>query len=331
MVDLKMKDAGGEAISSALRTLAFERRGLEALSEALQNGLSGPFAKATALLQNTEGHVIISGVGKSGHIGTKLAATFASTGTRSFFVHPAEANHGDMGMVGQKDAVLALSWSGESAELTALVAYTRRFAIPLIAMTAGKNSSLAREADIALILPKVEEACPHGLAPTTSTTMQLALGDALAIALLEARGFSESDFKIYHPGGKLGALLSHVADIMHVGQSLPLVRSGTPLPEAVMELSMKRFGCVGVLDDNGRLAGIVTDGDLARNLSRDLSTLKVDDIMTKAPKTVKGGMLVSGALALIHEHNISALMVVDDDNHPVGIVHFHDFLRIGAA
>ena len=331
MVDLKMKDAGGETISSALRTLAFERRGLEALSEALQNGLSGPFAKATALLQNTEGHVIISGVGKSGHIGTKLAATFASTGTRSFFVHPAEANHGDMGMVGQKDAVLALSWSGESAELTALVAYTRRFAIPLIAMTAGKNSSLAREADIALILPKVEEACPHGLAPTTSTTMQLALGDALAIALLEARGFSESDFKIYHPGGKLGALLSHVADIMHVGQSLPLVRSGTPLPEAVMELSMKRFGCVGVLDDNGRLAGIVTDGDLARNLSRDLSTLKVDDIMTKAPKTVKGGMLVSGALALIHEHNISALMVVDDDNHPVGIVHFHDFLRIGAA
>lgn len=331
MVDLKMKDAGGEAISSALRTLAFERRGLEALSEALQNGLSGPFAKATALLQNTEGHVIISGVGKSGHIGTKLAATFASTGTRSFFVHPAEANHGDMGMVGQKDAVLALSWSGESAELTALVAYTRRFAIPLIAMTAGKNSSLAREADIALILPKVEEACPHGLAPTTSTTMQLALGDALAIALLEARGFSESDFKIYHPGGKLGALLSHVADIMHVGQSLPLVRSGTPLPEAVMELSMKRFGCVGVLDDNGRLAGIVTDGDLARNLSRDLSTLKVDDIMTRAPKTVKGGMLVSGALALIHEHNISALMVVDDNNHPVGIVHFHDFLRIGAA
>lgn len=331
MVDLKMKDAGGEAISSALRTLAFERRGLEALSVALQNGLSDPFAKATALLQNTEGHVIISGVGKSGHIGTKLAATFASTGTRSFFVHPAEANHGDMGMVGQKDAVLALSWSGESAELTALVAYTRRFAIPLIAMTAGKNSSLAREADIALILPKVEEACPHGLAPTTSTTMQLALGDALAIALLEARGFSESDFKIYHPGGKLGALLSHVADIMHVGQSLPLVRSCTPLPEAVMELSMKRFGCVGVLDDNGRLAGIITDGDLARNLSRDLSTLKVDDIMTKAPKTVKGGMLVSGALALIHEHNISALMVVDDDNHPVGIVHFHDFLRIGAA
>jgi len=331
MVDLKMKDAGGEAISSALRTLAFERRGLEALSEALQNGLSGPFAKATALLQNTEGHVIISGVGKSGHIGTKLAATFASTGTRAFFVHPAEANHGDMGMVGQKDAVLALSWSGESAELTALVAYTRRFAIPLIAMTAGKNSSLAREADIALILPKVEEACPHGLAPTTSTTMQLALGDALAIALLEARGFSESDFKIYHPGGKLGALLSHVADIMHVGQSLPLVRSGTPLPEAVMELSMKRFGCVGVLDDNGRLAGIVTDGDLARNLSRDLSTLKVDDIMTKAPKTVKGGMLVSGALALIHEHNISALMVGDDDSHPGGIVHFHDFLRIGAA
>lgn len=331
MVDLKETDANGGAANSALRTLAFEKRGLEALSDALQNGLASPFDKAVALLQKTDGHVIISGVGKSGHIGTKLAATFASTGTPSFFVHPAEANHGDMGMVGQKDAVLALSWSGESAELTALVAYTRRFAIPLIAMTSGRNSSLAREADIVLTLPKVEEACPHGLAPTTSTTMQLALGDALAIALLEARGFSESDFKVYHPGGKLGALLSHVADIMHVGTALPLVRAGTPLPEAIMELSLKRFGCVGVLDEDDRLAGIVTDGDLARNLARNLSMLKVDDIMTAAPKTVKGSMLVSGALALLHEHNISALMVVNDDNRPVGIVHFHDFLRIGAA
>ncbi|MET3598535.1 KpsF/GutQ family sugar-phosphate isomerase [Martelella mangrovi] len=331
MADVTDKTPGNDATRSALRTIAFERKGLDALAAALENGLAEPFDKAVALLRETQGHVIISGVGKSGHIGTKIAATFASTGTPAFFVHPAEANHGDMGMISQKDAVVALSWSGESSELTALVAYTRRFAIPLIAITAGVKSSLALAADIVLALPKAEEACPHGLAPTTSTTMQLALGDALAIALLEVRGFSAGDFKVYHPGGKLGALLSHVADIMHVGEEIPLVRSGTPLPQAIMELSKRRFGCVGVLSDDGRLAGIVTDGDLARNLSRDMSALAVDDVMTAGPKTVKPSMMVSGALALIHKHNISALMVVDDDNRPVGIVHFHDFLRIGAA
>ncbi|TNB47705.1 KpsF/GutQ family sugar-phosphate isomerase [Martelella lutilitoris] len=325
------KTDAGDATLSALRTLAFEKKGLDALAEALENGLGEPFEKAVALLRQTQGHVIVSGVGKSGHVGTKIAATFASTGTPAFFVHPAEANHGDMGMIAQKDAVVALSWSGESSELTALVAYTRRFAIPLIAITAGKQSSLALAADVVLSLPKAEEACPLGLAPTTSTTMQLAIGDALAIALLEVRGFSAVDFKVYHPGGKLGALLSHVADIMHVGEEIPLVRTGTPLPEAIMELSKRRFGCVGVIDDDGRLAGIVTDGDLARNLSRDMSALAVDDVMTAGPKTVRQTMMVSGALALIHKHNISALMVVDEDNHPVGIVHFHDFLRIGAA
>ncbi|WP_319518071.1 KpsF/GutQ family sugar-phosphate isomerase [uncultured Martelella sp.] len=331
MADVTDKTPGNDATRSALRTIAFERKGLDALAAALENGLAEPFDKAVALLRETQGHVIISGVGKSGHIGTKIAATFASTGTPAFFVHPAEANHGDMGMISQKDAVVALSWSGESSELTALVAYTRRFAIPLIAITAGVKSSLALAADIVLALPKAEEACPHGLAPTTSTTMQLALGDALAIALLEVRGFSAGDFKVYHPGGKLGALLSHVADIMHVGEEIPLVRSGTPLPQAIMELSKRRFGCVGVLSGDGRLAGIVTDGDLARNLSRDMGALAVDDVMTAGPKTVKQSMMVSGALALIHKHNISALMVVDDDNRPVGIVHFHDFLRIGAA
>ncbi|PRX09031.1 UNVERIFIED_ORG: arabinose-5-phosphate isomerase [Martelella mediterranea] len=331
MADVTDKTVSNDATRSALRTIAFERKGLDALAAALENGLAEPFDKAVALLRETQGHVIISGVGKSGHIGTKIAATFASTGTPAFFVHPAEANHGDMGMISQKDAVVALSWSGESSELTALVAYTRRFAIPLIAITAGVKSSLALAADIVLALPKAEEACPHGLAPTTSTTMQLALGDALAIALLEVRGFSAGDFKVYHPGGKLGALLSHVADIMHVGEEIPLVRSGTPLPQAIMELSKRRFGCVGVLSGDGRLAGIVTDGDLARNLSRDMSALAVDDVMTAGPKTVKPSMMVSGALALIHKHNISALMVVDDDNRPVGIVHFHDFLRIGAA
>ena len=325
------ENALGEAALSGLRTLEFERKGLEALSAALGNGLAEPFEKAVALLRQTAGHVIVSGVGKSGHVGTKIAATFASTGTPAFFVHPAEANHGDMGMISQKDAVLALSWSGESSELTALVAYTRRFAIPLIAITSGRQSSLALAADIVLALPKAEEACPHGLAPTTSTTMQLALGDALAIALLEARGFSAVDFKIYHPGGKLGALLSHVADIMHVGDEVPLVPAGTPLPEAIMVLSQRRFGCVGVLTEDGRLAGIITDGDLARNLARDMSKLAVEDVMTAAPKTVGKSMLVSAAMALLQKHNISALMVVDENNRPLGIVHFHDFLRIGAA
>ncbi|TPW31099.1 KpsF/GutQ family sugar-phosphate isomerase [Martelella alba] len=331
MVEQEDTQMVAEAGRSALRTLAFERKGLEAVSAALENGLGAPLGRAVAMLKQIEGHVVVSGVGKSGHIGSKLAATFASTGTPSFFVHPAEANHGDLGMVSQKDAVVALSWSGESSELSALVAYTRRFAIPLIAITAGAQSTLGRAADILLALPKAEEACPHGLAPTTSTTMQLAIGDALAIALLEARGFSAGDFKVYHPGGKLGALLSQVADIMHVGTAMPLVKCGTPLPEAVMVLSEKRFGCVGAVDDAGRLAGIVTDGDLARNLWRDVSTLKIDDIMTKDPKVVRQDMLVSGALALIHKHNISALMVVNGDNRPVGIVHFHDFLKIGAA
>ncbi|WP_045679218.1 KpsF/GutQ family sugar-phosphate isomerase [Martelella endophytica] len=327
----EMDILAAEAAASALRTVDYERKGLDALADAIANGLSDPFAKAAILLKQTAGHVIVSGVGKSGHVGTKIAATFASTGTPAFFVHPAEANHGDMGMISQNDAVLALSWSGESSELTALVAYTRRFAIPLIAITAGRQSSLALAADIALILPKADEACPHGLAPTTSTTMQLALGDALAIALLEMRGFSETDFRVYHPGGKLGALLSHVEDIMHCGDRMPLVRLGTRVPEAIMVLSQKRFGCVGVLDEAGRLSGIITDGDLARHLSRDLSGLSVQDIMTTEPKTVRPNMLVSSALALLNKHNISALMVVDDERRPVGIVHFHDFLRVGAA
>ena len=327
----ELDDTSSGAAASASRTIAFERKGLEALSQTLEGPLCEPFAKAAELLKQTAGHVVVSGVGKSGHIGTKIAATFASTGTPAFFVHPAEANHGDMGMVSQNDAVLALSWSGESSELTPLVAYTRRFAIPLIAMTSGANSSLAQAADIVLALPKSEEACPHGLAPTTSTTMQLALGDALAIALLEMRGFSAVDFKVYHPGGKLGALLSHVADIMHVGENMPLVRVGTAVHEAIMVLSHKRFGCVGIVGEDGQLAGIITDGDLARHLSKDLSKMKVEDIMTVQPKTVNQSMLVSAALALINKYNISALMVVDAENRPVGIVHFHDFLRIGAA
>jgi arabinose-5-phosphate isomerase len=318
-------------LDSAKRTLGAERRALEALEQAFDGDLAGPFMQAVEMIGEISGRVIVTGVGKSGHIGVKIAATLASTGTPAFFMHAAEANHGDLGMVGRGDAVIALSKGGESAELRNIIAYTRRFSIPLIAMTCSETSSLGRASDIVLLMPNAQEACPHGLAPTTSTMMQLAMGDALAIALLEARGFTARDFHVFHPGGKLGAALSHVADIMHTGERVPLVAKGTPLPEAISTLSRKHFGCVGILDEDGRLCGIVTEGDMARNLTRNLSELLVDDIMTASPKTVKANVLATAALALLNKHSIGALIVVDDDNRPVGLVHFHDLLRIGVA
>ncbi|WP_160009319.1 SIS domain-containing protein [Rhizobium sp. 18055] len=318
-------------LDSAKRTLGTERRALEALEQAFDGDLAGPFLQAVEMIGEISGRVIVTGVGKSGHIGVKIAATLASTGTPAFFMHAAEANHGDLGMVGRGDAVIALSKGGESAELRNIIAYTRRFSIPLIAMTCSETSSLGRASDIVLLMPNAQEACPHGLAPTTSTMMQLAMGDALAIALLEARGFTARDFHVFHPGGKLGAALSHVADIMHTGERVPLVAKGTPLPEAISTLSRKHFGCVGILDEDGRLCGIVTEGDMARNLTRNLSELLVDDIMTASPKTVKANVLATAALALLNKHSIGALIVVDDDNRPVGLVHFHDLLRIGVA
>lgn len=318
-------------LESAKRTIEIEKRGLEALEQALDNGLAGPFTRAIEVIGDISGRVIVTGVGKSGHIGAKLAATFASTGTPAFFVHAAEANHGDLGMIARDDVVLAISKGGESAELKSIISFTRRFSIPLIALTCGEHSSLATAADIVLLVPNEQEACPNGLAPTTSTLMQLALGDALAVALLEARGFTATDFHVFHPGGKLGASLTHVADIMHTGERVPLVAKGTPMPEAITVLSRKHFGCVGVLDEEGRLCGIVTEGDMARNLTRNLAELAVDDIMTKTPKTVKPTMLATAALALLNQHSIGALIVIDDDRRPLGLVHFHDLLRIGVA
>lgn len=319
------------AIESALRTISTERKGLVALEDALANGLGEPFSSAVEIIGKTDGRLIITGVGKSGHIGAKLAATFASTGTPAFFVHAAEANHGDLGMIGGNDVVLAISKGGESAELKSIINYTRRFSIPLIALTCSEHASLAKASDIVLVIPNEQEACPHGLAPTTSTLMQLALGDALAVALLEARSFTAGDFRVFHPGGKLGASLTLVGDIMHTGDRLPLVASGTPMPEAVGVLSRKHFGCVGVLDEDGRLCGIVTEGDMARNLARNLAELAVDDIMTRTPKTVKKTVLATAALATLEKHHIGALIVVDDDNRPIGLIHFHDLLRIGVA
>jgi len=303
---------------------------MAALAEALQNGLSEAFAHAVELVSAIRGRVIVTGVGKSGHIGAKIAATLASTGTPAFFVHPAEANHGDLGMIARDDAIVAMSWSGESAELKSIVAYSRRFSIPLVAITSGETSALAREADVVLLLPRVPEACPNGLAPTTSTLLQLVVGDALAIALLEAREFTPDQFRIFHPGGQLGASLMKVREIMHKGEDMPLAPAGSPLREAVVTLSQKRFGCVCIVDEAGLLAGIITDGDLARNLDRNLGALVVDDIMTRTPKTVDPDALAGEAIAILDENRISALVVVDGGK-PVGVVHFHDLLRIGVA
>lgn len=318
------------AIQSAMRTVVTEQAGVSALVSALENGLAAPFGEAVALLGDIGGRVIVTGVGKSGHIGSKIAATLASTGTPAFFVHPAEASHGDLGMIAKDDAIIAMSWSGESAELKGIVAYARRFSIPIVAITAGENSALAREANVVLLLPRVQEACPHGLAPTTSTLLQLVIGDALAVALLEARGFTADHFRAFHPGGQLGANLTHVSEIMRTGDRLPLAALGTRMPEAVMTLSKNKVGCVCIVDGEGRLAGIVTDGDVARHLDRDLRTLVVDEVMTRTPKTVSRDTLAGKAMAMLNEHQISALIVVEGDR-PVGVVHFHDLIRIGAA
>ncbi|WP_269932361.1 KpsF/GutQ family sugar-phosphate isomerase [Aminobacter sp. HY435] len=327
---LKKEPDGQASIASALRTVTTEQAGIVALVAALEGSLAAPFAKAVSVLGQLNGRAIITGVGKSGHIGKKIAATFASTGTPAYFVHPAEAIHGDLGMITKDDAIVAISWSGETAELKGIVGYSRRFSIPLIAITAGETSALARQADVLLSLPRAPEACPHGLAPTTSTLLQLVIGDALAVALLEARGFTADHFRTFHPGGQLGASLTPVGDLMHTGDEMPVVPVGTKMPEAVRTLSKKRFGCVCVTDADGKLAGIITDGDLSRNLDRNLAETRVEEIMTVRPKTVPRHMLAGAAIAMLNENNIGALIVVEGDR-PVGLIHFHDLLRIGAA
>ena len=318
------------SIASALRTISTEQAGMEALAGALENGLSEPFAQVVEILVGIGGRVIVTGVGKSGHIGSKLAATLASTGTPAFFVHPAEANHGDLGMIAPDDVIIAMSWSGESVELKGIIAYSRRFSIPLIAITAGENSTLAREADVRLLLPRSPEACPHGLAPTTSALLQLVIGDALAVALLEARGFTPDHFRTFHPGGQLGANLTKIREIMHVGDKLPVVASGTGMREAILELSGKGFGCVAIVDADGLLTGIITDGDIRRQIGSDLLSMSVDQVMTRGPKTVGPETLVAKALQMLNASAITALMV-EEDGRPVGLVHLHDLLRIGAA
>jgi len=318
------------AIDSALRTLDAEGGGIDALAAALRDGLGATFAAAVDLIRAAQGRVIVTGMGKSGHVGRKIASTFASTGTPALFVHPSEASHGDLGMITSNDVIIALSWSGETAELKDLTDYSRRFRIGLIAMTASADSTLATAADVVLALPQAREACPHNLAPTTSSLMQLALGDALAIALLESRGFTAVDFGLLHPGGKLGALLKTVREFMHTGDTVPLAPLGAHMADAILVMSAKGFGCVGITDPGGRLVGIITDGDLRRHMRNDLLDARVDDVMTRAPKTVRPDQLISETLELLNATKVTALFAVEAGK-PVGVIHIHDLLRAGAA
>lgn len=313
---------------SAKRTLQFERKGLADLQAALSGPMAQPFSRAVTLLNAATGRVIVTGIGKSGHIGQKIAATFSSTGTTAFFVHPSEASHGDLGMISGDDAILALSWSGETVELGNILTHSRRFAVPLIALTSRLDSALGKAADVVLQLPKAPEACPHGLAPTTSTTMTLALGDCLAIALLEAKGFTAEDFKRIHPGGSLGAQLKYVEDVMHDARDLPLVAQSMPMSEAIVIMTQKAFGCLGVINAKGKLVGVITDGDLRRHMGDDLLMASSSAIMTRNPKTIRPDLLASGALEQLNAARITALFVVDK-GVPVGIVHIHDLLRAG--
>lgn len=314
-------------ITAARRVLALEASGINALAD----GLDDSFSRAVAILHRCSGRVVVSGMGKSGLIGRKIAATMASTGTPAFFVHPGEASHGDLGMITVSDVVVAMSNSGETAELADIVAYTRRFSIPLIAITGGANSMLATAADVTLLLPSTPEACPLGLAPTTSTTATMALGDALAVALLERRGFSSDDFQVLHPGGRLGSRLIKVADIMHASDKVPLVAMDTPMSDTLIEMTSKSFGCVGVVNDTGELVGVVTDGDLRRHMQADLLGKSAQDVMTASPKTIRPGALAAEALQLMNAHAITSLFVLDADKQPIGILHVHDCLRAGVA
>ncbi len=322
--------AGSRHVDAAADRRAAERVLGSAASaiQAISAGLDDDFIRAVDVLYAVRGRVVATGMGKSGHIAKKFAATVASTGTPALYVHPAEASHGDLGMITSADALVALSNSGETPELGDLVAFAGRYGIPLVALTAVRDSTLAKQADVALILPPLTEACPMGLAPTTSTTAMLVLGDALAVALLERRGFTEDDFRSLHPGGKLGQRLLHVGELMHSGDEVPLVTAGTVMADAILTMTERRFGCVGVTDAQGRLIGVVTDGDLRRKMAPDLLAQTVGSVMTAAPLTIRSDALAATALGFMNDSNITALFVVDGEA-PSGIVHIHDCLRAG--
>jgi arabinose-5-phosphate isomerase len=315
-------------VASGRRVVSIEARALARLAESLDKA----FADATSVMLRARGRVIVSGMGKSGHVARKIAATLASTGTPALFVHPAEASHGDLGMIIAGDVVLLLSNSGETPELADLIAYTRRFAIPLIGVAGNSESTLIRQANIGIVLPPADEACPMGLAPTSSTTMTLALGDAFAVALMEHRQFSPEDFRGLHPGGRLGARLAKVEHLMHGGESVPIVRPDTRMSEALLEMTQKGFGVVGVVEEGGELVGIITDGDLRRNMEGLLSKC-ARDVMTTKPRTIASDALASEALGIMNDRKITTLFVTEcvESRRPVGILHVHDCLRAGVG
>ena len=310
-------------IESAQKALSDEIEGLSLLKEFFNSD----FEKAVDAIFNSKGKVVVTGVGKSGHIGRKISATLSSTGTPSYFIHPTEASHGDMGMIEEKDIILAISWSGETTELGNIVKYALENKIKLIGLSSNKESHLAKSSNIALNIPMVEEACPNGLAPTTSTTMQLVIGDAIAISLLNIRDFNKDNFRSLHPGGQLGAALAVVKDVMHSGESLPTIDIGSPMSEALIKISEKGFGCIGVVS-NDTLEGIITDGDLRRHMGPEILNNKVESIMTKRPQMVSSKLLVSDALKLINNLGIQGLFVTDDGKTPIGFVNFHDLIRV---
>lgn len=317
-----------EILKSAHHTLDLESESLKKLSESLDDS----FVQAVLTINETKGRVIITGMGKSGHVGRKISASLASLGTTAYFVHPGEASHGDLGMIEPEDIVIALSNSGEAPELSDIIAFCRRFNIKLIGMTGRRDSTLGRQSDIVLCLPPIQEACPFGLAPTTSTTLMMALGDALAIALLQLHNFSKDEYKLRHPGGKLGKMMLTVSDLMHKGDELPLVAPDMNMSDALIEMSGKGFGCLGIVDKEGEFLGVFTDGDLRRAMAPDLLTKKIQDVMTHTARTTTPDTLAIDALRIMNTtgKGITSLFVLDGKK-PVGFLHMHDCLRAGVA
>lgn len=319
-------DKAQNFLNIARRVIRTEADGLMQMAD----GLGNEFAQAVELMLGVRGRVIVSGMGKSGHVARKIAATLASTGTPAQFVHPAEASHGDLGMLTPDDVLLMLSNSGETPELADMIAYSRRFGIPMIGVASRAESTLLKQSDVAITLPRAEEACGTGVVPTTSTTMTLALGDALAVALMEHRQFQPKDFRNFHPGGKLGAQLSRVRDLMHVGEALPLVAGTTAMGDTLLEISRKGFGVVGVTDAQGLLTGIITDGDLRRHMDGLLS-LTADAVMTRNPRTIAPDALAESAVGVMNDRKITCLFVIDPNapGRAMGLLHIHDCLRVG--
>ena len=310
----------------AIRTINMEIDTIMKLRDTLDNSLT----QALDVMQNAKGRIIITGMGKSGHIGKKIAASLASTGTPSFFVHPAEASHGDLGMITEDDVVIAISNSGESRELADILNYCKRFGIKLISITKNANSSLGKAGDVLLLIPNNGEACPLGLAPTSSTTVTLVLGDILTTGLIERKGFTKTDFNERHPGGKLGSILQKVSDLMHTGNEIPVLTENAPMQQVLLEMTSKRLGCVGFINEKEELTGILTDGDLRRCLSPDVLNKKAFEVMTRNPKTVSKDSMASSAMKIMHDKKITNLFVLED-NKPIGVIHIHDLLNNGVA